>query len=58
MGAPRLALGRRRLSLKALKQAMDSTAKLTRFVLCILLGARIFSLTFYAVDGHRWVNIY
>jgi TRAP-type mannitol/chloroaromatic compound transport system permease large subunit len=30
---------------------MDSTAKLSAFVLFILLGARVFSLTFYGVDG-------
>ena len=35
---------------------MDSTAKLTSFVVFILVGARVFSLTFYGVDGHRWVE--
>lgn len=55
-GALLMALARRRLSLTLLKQAMDSTAKLTTFVIFILVGARIFSLTFYAVDGHRWVE--
>ena len=44
-----------RLSTKLLKQAMDSTAKLT-FVVFILIGARVFSLTFYGVDGHKWVE--
>ena len=55
-GALVMAVGRRRLSVKLLKQAMDATAKLTTFVLFILIGARIFSLTFFAVDGHRWVE--
>jgi GntP family gluconate:H+ symporter len=55
-GALAMALGRRRLSLKLLKQAMDSTAKLTAFVVFILVGARVFSLTFYGVDGHLWVE--
>ena len=55
-GALIMALARRRLSLTLLKQAMDSTAKLTTFVVFILVGARIFSLTFYGVDGHRWVE--
>jgi TRAP-type mannitol/chloroaromatic compound transport system permease large subunit len=55
-GAILMALARRRLSLSLLKQAMDSTAKLTTFVIFILVGARIFSLTFYGVDGHRWVE--
>ncbi len=35
---------------------MDSTAKLTTFVVFILVGARVFSLTFYGVDGHKWVE--
>ena len=39
-----------------LKQAMDTTAKLTAFVVFILVGARVFSLTFYGVDGHKWVE--
>ena len=55
-GALAMAVSRKRLSVKLLKQAMDSTAKLTTFVLFILIGARIFSLTFFAVDGHRWVE--
>ena len=55
-GALVMALARKRLSLKLLRQAMDSTAKLTTFVLFILIGARVFSLTFYGVDGHLWVE--
>jgi tripartite ATP-independent transporter DctM subunit len=55
-GALVLALSRRRLSWKLLKQAMDTTAKLSTFVIFILLGARVFSLTFYGVDGHLWVE--
>jgi len=55
-GALIMALARRRLSWTLLKQAMDSTAKLTTFVVFILVGARVFSLTFYGVDGHRWVE--
>jgi TRAP-type mannitol/chloroaromatic compound transport system permease large subunit len=35
---------------------METTAKLTTFVVFILVGARIFSLTFYGVDGHKWVE--
>jgi len=56
MGAVLMALVRRRLSWSLLKQAMDSTAKLTTFVVFILVGARVFSLTFYGVDGHKWVE--
>lgn len=55
-GALVMALARRRLSWSLLKQAMDSTAKLTTFVVFILVGARVFSLTFYGVDGHKWVE--
>jgi len=55
-GAVIMALARNRLSWSLLKQAMDSTAKLTTFVVFILVGARVFSLTFYGVDGHRWVE--
>ena len=55
-GAVLLAVARRRLSVKLMKQAMESTAKLTSFVVFILIGARVFSLTFYGVDGHLWVE--
>jgi TRAP-type mannitol/chloroaromatic compound transport system permease large subunit len=47
---------RRRLSFDLLRQAMNVTAKLTSFVVFILVGARVFSLTFYGVDGHLWVE--
>ena len=55
-GAVLLAFARRRLTVKLMKQAMESTAKLTSFVVFILIGARVFSLTFYGVDGHLWVE--
>ena len=55
-GALVMALVRRRLSFPLLRQAMDTTAKLTSFVVFILVGARVFSLTFYGVDGHIWVE--
>jgi TRAP-type mannitol/chloroaromatic compound transport system permease large subunit len=55
-GALIMAVARKRLSWSLLKQAMDSTAKLTTFVIFILVGARVFSLTFYGVDGHKWVE--
>jgi TRAP-type mannitol/chloroaromatic compound transport system permease large subunit len=55
-GAILMALARRRLTWSLLKQAMNSTAKLTTFVVFILVGARVFSLTFYGVDGHKWVE--
>ncbi|HOB44729.1 MAG TPA: TRAP transporter large permease subunit [Zoogloea sp.] len=55
-GALAMAVLRKRLSWALLKQAMESTAKLTTFVVMILVGARVFSLTFYGVEGHLWVE--
>jgi len=55
-GALVMALARRRLSLPLLRQAMNTTAKLSTFVVFILVGARVFSLTFYGVNGHVWVE--
>jgi tripartite ATP-independent transporter DctM subunit len=55
-GALLMALARRRLTLPLLSQALDSTARISAFVLFILIGARVFSLTFYGVDGHIWVE--
>ena len=45
-----------RLNFALVKQATESTAKLSTFVLFILIGARVFSLTFYGVNGHVWVE--
>jgi TRAP-type mannitol/chloroaromatic compound transport system permease large subunit len=36
--------------------ALLSTTRLSAFVMFILLGARVFSLTFYGVNGHLWVE--
>ena len=55
-GALIMALARRRLTFPLLKQAMNTTAKLSTFVVFILVGARVFSLTFYGVNGHVWVE--
>jgi tripartite ATP-independent transporter DctM subunit len=55
-GALIMALARRRISWRLLRQAMDTTAKLSTFVVFILVGARVFSLTFYGVNGHVWVE--
>jgi TRAP-type mannitol/chloroaromatic compound transport system permease large subunit len=55
-GALVMAMSRRRLSFSLTRQALDSTAKLSAFVLFILIGARVFSLTFYGVNGHVWVE--
>jgi GntP family gluconate:H+ symporter len=51
-----MAISRGRLSKKLMNQAMEATMKLSAFVLFILLGATVFSLTFQAVDGQVWVE--
>jgi TRAP-type mannitol/chloroaromatic compound transport system permease large subunit len=56
VGALIMALVRRRIDLKLIRQAMDSTMKLSCFVLFILLGATVFSLAFQGVDGPKWVE--
>src|SRR5205085_5824905 len=55
-GALALAMIKRRLTWNLTRQAAEATAKLSAFVVFILIGARVFSLTFYGVDGHRWVE--
>ena len=56
VGALMLAIINRRLNMKLLRQAMDSTTKLSCFVLFILIGSTVFGLTFRAVDGDLWVE--
>ena len=56
LGALLMAFGRRSLSFKLLKQALDSSAKLAIFVMFILIGSTVFSFTFNAADGHIWVE--
>lgn len=55
VGALLMALSRRRLNRELLTQALRETAKLTSFVVFILVGSRIFSLVFYGIDGDLWV---
>ena len=56
VGALILALLNRRLSWSLLRQAMDTTAKISAFVIFILFGATCFSLTFNGVRGDHWVE--
>jgi tripartite ATP-independent transporter DctM subunit len=56
VGALALALAKRRLSWPLLRQALDQTAKLTTFVMFILVGSTVFALVFRAVDGDLWVE--
>ncbi len=55
-GALILAMMNRRLSWSLLRQAMNSTAKLSSFVIFILVGSTVFSLVFRSVDGDLWVE--
>jgi TRAP-type mannitol/chloroaromatic compound transport system permease large subunit len=55
-GALVMAIARRRLDLKLMRQAMDTTMKLSCFVLFILIGSTVFSLSFQGVDGPKWVE--
>ncbi|TCO82669.1 tripartite ATP-independent transporter DctM subunit [Plasticicumulans lactativorans] len=56
VGALILALMKRKLTKDLLVQSMAATARITSFVVFILIGARVFSLTFYGVNGHVWVE--
>ena len=55
-GALIMALAKRRLSWSLLRQAMDSTAKLSSFVIFILIGSSVFTLIFRGVNGDLWVE--
>ena len=55
-GAFLMAMSRGRLSLKVLKGALESTTRLSIFVMFILIGSTVFSFTFNAADGHIWVE--
>ncbi len=56
VGALIMSVARRRLGFGLMQQALDSTAKLSVFVLFILIGSTVFSFTFNAADGHIWVE--
>jgi TRAP-type mannitol/chloroaromatic compound transport system permease large subunit len=55
-GALVMALAKRRLSWPLLRQAMDSTARLSAFVIFVLVGASVFTLVFRGVNGDLWVE--
>ncbi|WBU65184.1 TRAP transporter large permease [Paracoccus aerodenitrificans] len=56
VGALVLSAVKGRLSYDVIRQALASTTRLASFVMFILVGARVFSLTFYGVNGHIWVE--
>jgi TRAP-type mannitol/chloroaromatic compound transport system permease large subunit len=55
-GAMLLALANNRLNFPLFRQAMDTTAKLSCFVIFILIGSTVFSLVFRGVNGDLWVE--
>ncbi|MEY2864136.1 MAG: hypothetical protein RLY58_1843, partial [Pseudomonadota bacterium] len=56
VGALLLALVRRCLTRQRLQDALSKTARLTCFVLFILIGSSLFSLVFRALGGDLWVE--
>jgi tripartite ATP-independent transporter DctM subunit len=56
VGALVLALVKRRLDLPLLTSAVDQTAKLSAFVVFILIGSTVFGLVFRGVNGDLWVE--
>jgi len=56
VGGMVMALMRGKLDMGLLKHALESTARLSCFVLFILIGSTIFSFTFTAIDGQIWVE--
>ena len=56
LGALIMAVARGRLSMALLKQALNTTTKLSSFVVFILVGSTVFSLVFQGVDGGKWVE--
>jgi TRAP-type mannitol/chloroaromatic compound transport system permease large subunit len=56
VGALALAAAKGRLGMAMMSSALLATTRLSSFVLFILIGARMFSLTFYGVNGHVWVE--
>ncbi len=56
VGALVMAVSRGRFSVLQLRQAMESTARLSCFVIFILVGSTIFSLSFRGINGDLWVE--
>lgn len=56
LGAVGLAAANRRLTFKALREAMDSTTRLTAIVLFLLIGSTAFALVFRGLNGDLWIE--
>ncbi len=55
-GAMIIAAAKGRMSVGILKNALDATTRLSAFVMMILIGARVFGLTFYGINGNVWIE--
>ncbi len=55
VGAMALAAAHRRLSMKALKAAMQDTTRLTIMVIYLLIGSTAFTLVFRGLNGDLWI---
>ena len=56
VGALIMAFTRKRLNMSLLQQALNTTTKLSTFVLFILIGSTVFNLVFQGLDGREWVE--
>jgi TRAP-type mannitol/chloroaromatic compound transport system permease large subunit len=56
IGALVMAFLKKRLNMGVMSSALQATTRLSTFVMFVLIGARVFSLTFYGVNGHVWVE--
>ena len=56
VGAIVLALSRGRLTMKAVRETMDATAKLTTMVIFLLIGSTAFALVFRGLYGDIWIE--
>ncbi|MGL3607033.1 TRAP transporter large permease subunit [Rhizobium sp. G187] len=55
-GALIISAAKGRLSFAVLKNALDASTRLSAFVMMILIGARVFGLTFYGINGNVWIE--
>ena len=56
VGSLFLAAMKNRLNFGVIRSALEATTRLSAFVMFILIGARMFSLAFYGVNGQVWVE--
>lgn len=56
VGAVALAAANRRLTLRGLREALDSTTRLTVMVMFLLIGSTAFALVFRGLYGDLWIE--